>query len=55
MTQNLKTRAEANAQKAFVRYVDIRRAYGKGHATIAQVARSLAVLDLTLIANRKRP
>ena len=56
MTQNLKRRAEANAHKAFSHYLNTRRAFKHGKASVEQVAKSLALFDLTLaIAKIKRP
>ena len=56
MTQNLKCKAERIAHLAFSRYLNTRKAYGKGQATIEQVAHALAIFDLTLaIAEIKRP
>jgi len=49
---NAKAKAQSNAHKAFSNYLATRRACLKGHASIQQVAKALALFDLTLaIAN----
>jgi hypothetical protein len=49
---NTRTRAQAKAQRALSHYLATRRAYQKRQATIQQVAKALALFDLTLaIAN----
>jgi len=47
-----RTRAQANARRAFSHYLATRRAYQRRQATIQQVAKALALFDLTLtVAN----
>jgi hypothetical protein len=48
MTQAQKRKAERNAHLAFVRYLNTRRAFQRGQATLQQVAHALATFDLTL-------
>ena len=49
---NAKAKAQSNAHKAFSNYLATRRACQRHQATIQQVAKALALFDLTLaIAN----
>jgi hypothetical protein len=51
-TRNAKERAQSNAHKAFSYYLAARRAHQRGQATLQQVAKALALFDLTLaVAN----
>jgi hypothetical protein len=40
--------------RAFSRYLRIRRAYARGHATLTQVARALLAYDIALLRARSK-